>query len=45
MAYNETIDAEQVKRWRLILGEASQEAMDGMSGGLCALSAEQTRHG
>ncbi len=36
------VDLEQVKRWRLILGEASQEAMNGISAGRCSLSAEQS---
>lgn len=41
MADKQPIDAEQVKRWRLILGEASQEAMDGICAGGCGLAAEQ----
>ncbi len=41
MAEKEPVDVEQVKRWRLILGESSQEAMSGMCAGGCALSAEQ----
>ena len=41
MADKEPIDTEQIKRWRLILGAASQEAMNGMCAGNCVLSAEQ----
>jgi VWA domain containing CoxE-like protein len=34
-----TIDTEQLRRWRLVLGKDSQEALGGMCGGGCALSA------
>ncbi len=38
-----SIDPEQLKRWRLILGHHAQEALAGMAGGAagCQLSAEQ----
>lgn len=35
------LDPEKLNRWRLILGKDSQEAFSEMSGGGCALSAEQ----
>lgn len=35
------LDTEKLNRWRLILGKDSQEAFSEMSGGACALSAEQ----
>lgn len=35
------IDEEQVKRWRLVLGESSQQAMQDMFGSGCSLSDEQ----
>jgi hypothetical protein len=36
-----TFDPEQLTRWRLILGKASQEKLAGMTAAGCALSAEQ----
>lgn len=41
MAEKTPIDVEQVKRWRLILGESTQGAMESMSAGGCQLSPEQ----
>ena len=36
-----SIDEEQLKRWRLILGQASQEALAGLASSGCELSPEQ----
>lgn len=35
------IDPEQLRRWRLILGKDSQDAMNSLGGGSCHLSADQ----
>lgn len=41
MADKDTIDEEQVKRWRLILGKSAQDQMGEMCAGGCELSSDQ----